>query len=66
MGREPALRRLMVEFGDDLSITYVMGGLARELAPPHETRIVEWLDHSDRSGMPVDPRLWSEGPIRST
>jgi 2-hydroxychromene-2-carboxylate isomerase len=56
----------MMEFGDDLSITYVMGGLARELAPPHETRILEWLGHSDRSGMPVDPRLWSEGPIRST
>jgi 2-hydroxychromene-2-carboxylate isomerase len=56
----------MMEFGDDLPITYVMGGLAREIAPPHETRILEWLDCSDRSGMPVDPRLWSEGPIRST
>ena len=55
-----------MEFGEDLSITYVMGGLARELAPPHETRILEWLGCSDRSGMPVDPRLWSEGPIRST
>lgn len=56
----------MMEFGDDLSITYVMGGLAREIAPPHETRVLEWLGYSDRSGMPVDPRLWSEGPIRST
>ena len=55
-----------MEFGDDLSITYVMGGLAREIAPPHETRVLEWLGYSDRSGMPVDPRLWSEGPIRST
>jgi predicted DsbA family dithiol-disulfide isomerase len=63
---EPALRRLEVEFGGDLQITYVMGGLARELAPPHDARVLDWLDHADRSGMPVDPRLWTEGPIRST
>ena len=56
----------MREFGDEVSITYVMGGLAREIEPPHEPRILEWLELSDRSGMPVDPRLWSEGPIRST
>jgi predicted DsbA family dithiol-disulfide isomerase len=63
---EPALRRLMAEFGADLSITYVMGGLAREYEPPYESRVMEWLDHADRSGMPFDPRLWTEGPIRST
>jgi putative protein-disulfide isomerase len=56
----------MMEFGDEVPITYVMGGLARDIAPPHEARILEWLESSDRSGMPVDPRLWSEGPIRST
>jgi putative protein-disulfide isomerase len=55
-----------VEFGADLGITYVMGGLAREYEPPHEPRLLEWLDRADRSGMPIDPRLWSEGPIRST
>ena len=27
---EPKLRRLMVEFGESLSWTYVMGGLARD------------------------------------
>jgi predicted DsbA family dithiol-disulfide isomerase len=27
---------------------------------------MEWLEHADRSGMPFDPRLWTEGPIRST
>jgi predicted DsbA family dithiol-disulfide isomerase len=63
---EPALRRLLVEFGADLSITYVMGGLAREYAGPFEPRLLDWLDYADRSGMPLDPRLWSEGPIRST
>ena len=35
---EPRLRRLMVEFGDDLEITYVMGGLAREFADPAALR----------------------------
>jgi hypothetical protein len=43
-----------------------MGGLAREYAEPHEARLLDWLEHADRSGMPVDPRLWIEGPIRST
>ena len=63
---EPALRRLIVEFGADLSITYVMGGLAREYGAPYEARVMEWLEHADRSGMPFDPLLWSAGPIRST
>jgi predicted DsbA family dithiol-disulfide isomerase len=63
---EPALRRLVTEFGADLSITYVMGGLAREYEAPYEARVTEWLDHADRSGMPFDPRIWTEGPIRSS
>jgi predicted DsbA family dithiol-disulfide isomerase len=63
---EPALRRLTVEFGADLSITYVMAGLAREYAPPHEPRALDWLDWADRSAMPFDPLLWIEAPIRSS
>jgi putative protein-disulfide isomerase len=63
---EPALRRLMVEFGPDLQIDYVMGGLAREYKGDLAWLVREWLDASERSGMPVDPRLWSEGPIAST
>ena len=63
---EPARRRLMLEFGADLSITYVMGGLAREYEPPHEPRMLDWLDHADRSGMPFDPRRWPEGALRSS
>jgi len=55
----------MVEFGKDLSITYVMGGLARSYEDPIGM-IVPWLDASERSGMPVDPRLWSEAPISSS
>jgi putative protein-disulfide isomerase len=63
---EPALRKLMMEFGTDLSITYVMGGLARSYEGDLSPMILSWLDVSDRSRMPIDPRLWSEGPIRST
>ena len=63
---EPALRSLITEFGEEVRITYVMGGLARELPPPHDARMLDWLDHADRSGMPFDPRLWTEGAIRST
>jgi predicted DsbA family dithiol-disulfide isomerase len=62
---EPALRKLMVEFGDDLSITYVMGGLAREFDDP-AGMMVPWLDAAERSGMPVDPRLWAEAPLSSS
>jgi predicted DsbA family dithiol-disulfide isomerase len=61
---EPCLRRLMVEFGADVQITYVMGGLARDLED--RSLLGEWLDVADRSGMPVDPRLWLEYPLRTT
>jgi predicted DsbA family dithiol-disulfide isomerase len=65
---EPKLRRLMVEFGDSLSWTYVMGGLARQYDVPavREEHVIEWLSAADESGMPFDPRLWTEGAISST
>ena len=66
---EPAVRKLMVEFGDELSFTWVMGGLARDYASEPGGRaelVTHWLDVGDQSRMPVDPRLWSEGPIGST
>ena len=63
---EPMLRRLIVEFGAEVSITYVMGGLAREFAGPHDGRIREWLDVAEASGMPLDPRLWLEGPLQTS
>jgi putative protein-disulfide isomerase len=65
-GREPALRRLMVEFGPDLQITYVMGGLARDFPDDAGRLVMSWLGEADRSGMPVDPRLWTEGRIQSS
>jgi predicted DsbA family dithiol-disulfide isomerase len=58
---EPLLRRLQVEFGEDLQITYVMGGLARQYEGDPASMVIEWLDDSARSGMPVDPRAWGGG-----
>jgi putative protein-disulfide isomerase len=64
---EPQVRRLMWEFDDGLRFTWVMGGLAREYGLDSTTeRIVEWLGVAAESGMPIDPRLWSESPIAST
>jgi putative protein-disulfide isomerase len=52
---EPALRRLQIEFAEEASITYVLGGLHREINDPqHE--LLAALDAAQASGMPVDPR----------
>lgn len=73
---EPIVRRLMVEFGADLRWTYVMGGLARDFTSGTESRggtagvylwlVEHWMEVADESGMPFDPRLWTEGPIASS
>ena len=67
---EPTVRRLMVEFGENLGWTFVMGGLARDYtedgARAYPRLVEEWLEVADESRMPVDPRIWTEGPIRST
>src|SRR3954468_15304735 len=66
---EPALRKLMVEFGENVSWTYVMGGLARDYTNTPDARadrVAEWLDAADEGGMPIDPRLWRDGPIGSS
>lgn len=61
---EPELRRLEVEFSDQVAITYVMVGMARETDPAH--LLASTLDASAESGMPVDPRIWLEGAPRSS
>jgi protein-disulfide isomerase-like protein with CxxC motif len=77
---EPALRRLQVEFGTELSWTFVMGGLARDYTSGHEDPeagiggsfgvypglMAHWMTVADLSGMPFDPRLWAESPIASS
>jgi len=62
---EPALARLHTEFGADVLITYVMGGLAREFDRPLAV-LGEILQTSADSGMPADPRGWLDRPPRSS
>ena len=64
-GAEPAVRRLEAEFGEEVRITYVMGGLAREFKRPLET-MRHVLDAAEATGMPVDPRLWLDAPPKSS
>jgi predicted DsbA family dithiol-disulfide isomerase len=62
---EPGLRRLQSEFGATLSITYAMGGVARDFRKPVET-MHHVLDACAASGMPVDPRVLLDAPPRSS
>jgi putative protein-disulfide isomerase len=64
---EPGLRRLQTEFGAEVQITYVMGGLARQYEGDQSLTVRDWLDAAADSGMPVDPRAWNTpGAIGST
>ena len=79
-GSEPKLRRLRREFGDGLRIVWVMGGMARQYGPQYrdeegsigsgagcfEDLMAHWLDIAEETGMPCDPRIWSQNPISST
>jgi hypothetical protein len=56
---------VLVEFADDIVVTYVMGGLAREFRTPVET-MRHVLDAAAASGMPTDPRLWLDAPSVSS
>jgi protein-disulfide isomerase-like protein with CxxC motif len=77
---EPALRRLMWEFEDELEFVWVMGGLARRYGRDYRDEegrigrgpdcfadlISHWLDVAADGLMPLDPRIWSESPLSST
>jgi predicted DsbA family dithiol-disulfide isomerase len=67
---EPLVRKLMVEFGSDLSFHPVMGGLARDYEKGHDkdygALLLLWLDRAADTAMPIDARLWAENPIGST
>jgi len=62
---EPALRRLQAEFGDEVAITYVMGGMEHALQDPRAFA-AHWLDAGAASGMPVDPRALLTDPPAAT
>jgi predicted DsbA family dithiol-disulfide isomerase len=77
---EPALRRLMYEFDGELSFVWAMGGLARHFGTAYRDSeagigsgpdcfadlMSHWLNVAGRTGMPCDPRLWTEAPISGT
>jgi predicted DsbA family dithiol-disulfide isomerase len=75
---EPSVRKLMVVFEGALRWTFVMGGLGRDLLPEGGSRVValdpasrsalieEWLTVAARTGVPLDPMIWAESPLRST
>lgn len=64
---EPVARALLVEFGDEVEWTFVMGGLARRIEPAaRDARVRDWLEASAASGMPVDPLGLYEAPLGST
>jgi putative protein-disulfide isomerase len=56
---------MQTEFGDQVRVTYVMGGLARDFQRPLDT-LRDVLDAAAASGMPVDPRLWLDRPPSSS
>ena len=62
---EPALRKLSYELAGSLSVTYVMCGMARQFGDAVPI-VAEMLEAADRSGMPVDARLWLSAPPRSS
>ncbi len=68
----------MLEFGEELEWTFVMGGLARDVLAPRSqpvglgeqqvyARLMrEWLIAAEQTLMPYDPLLWAEGPVSSS
>jgi predicted DsbA family dithiol-disulfide isomerase len=79
---ESVVRRLQVEFGDELEWTLVMGGLARDYTASggsdaaaqasgdgwdlYPWLLTHWLEVAAEGGMPCDPLLWRDEPLRST
>jgi predicted DsbA family dithiol-disulfide isomerase len=77
---EPTVRRLLWEFDGELEFVWVMGGLARTYGSDYRDEeggigsgpdcfadlISHWLDAAAATGMPMDPRIWTENPLSST
>jgi putative protein-disulfide isomerase len=62
---EPHLRRLEVEFGDQVRPTFVIVGLHRQITDPVAVALAS-VDAAAASGMPVDPRVFLRDPPSST
>jgi predicted DsbA family dithiol-disulfide isomerase len=62
---EPQLRRLSVEFGDQVRITFVIVGMRRRIEDACDLAW-ETVEASAASGMPADPRVFMRDPPSST
>lgn len=72
---EPAWRRLLHHYGDVLAVTYVYGGLLPSwdgfrdrgagIASPADVA-PHWNRVSERSGQPIDARVWLDDPPESS
>lgn len=79
-GSEPILMKIREVYGDQVKISFKMGGLVKDIADFYDPvnniggegmfkQVAEhWLDASRRHGMPVDPRIFQDvaGDFRST
>ena len=72
---EPKVRRLLEEYGDQIKISYKMGGLMEKWIgynDPEENiqkpaqMAPRWAEVSRQTGMPIDERIWREDPPLST
>ena len=64
---EPQLRRLQVEFGDSVAITFVIVGLHRRIEPADAAALaLATVDAAAESAMPADPRVFLRDPPSST
>jgi predicted DsbA family dithiol-disulfide isomerase len=77
---EPSLRRIIFEFDGELDFVWAMGGLARRFGSSYRDSeagvgtgpdcfadlMSHWLNVAGRTGMPCDPRLWTEAPLSGT
>jgi len=62
---EPHLRRLEVEFGASVAVTFVVVGLRRQIDDPDALGL-HTVDASAESGQPADPRVFLRDPPSST
>jgi predicted DsbA family dithiol-disulfide isomerase len=77
---EPALRRIIFEFDGELDFVWAMGGLARRFGSAYRDSeagvgkgpdcfadlMSHWLNVAGQTGMPCDPRLWTQAPLSGT
>jgi putative protein-disulfide isomerase len=72
---EPKIKKIKEEYGGQVHITYRMGGLLEkwdgfydplnQISYPEQVA-PHWVEVSQRSGMPIDEKIWFQDPPTST